>query len=90
MEENLAKLRIRFPTLPLDVLRKIDRCRTERIRLFMLKGLPEDIRWIIEAMVRLDGEFHDSFVTNMPGMGRSTYAKKRRAKRMGVCYKCAK
>ena len=26
----------------------------------------------------------------MPGLGTSTYAKKRRAKQLGVCYKCAR
>ena len=26
----------------------------------------------------------------MPGLGRSTYAKKRRAKQLSVCYKCAR
>lgn len=90
METSLAKLKVRFPTLPNDVIRKIDRSRVERMRMLMHKGLPEDVRWVIEAKVRLVGEFDDSFVTNMPGMGRSTYAKKRRAKRMRVCYKCAR
>lgn len=90
MEESLAKLRIRFPTLPQDVLRKIYSCRLERMKALMRLGLPGDIRWIIEAKVRLAGEFNKSFVKRLPGMGRSSYSKKRRAKRMGVCHKCAR
>ena len=90
MKESLAKLRIRFPTLPQDVLRKIYKCRLERMKALMRLGLPEDIRWIIEAKVRLAGEFDKSFVKRMPGMRRSSYSKKRRAKRMGVCHKCAR
>ena len=57
MEETLSKLRNRFPTLPQDVLRKIYKCRLERMKTFMRLGLPEDIRWLIEAKVRLAGEF---------------------------------
>ena len=90
MKECLAKLKNRFPTLPKDVLRKIYRCKLERTRGLMCKGLPEDVRWIIEAKVRLAGELSDSFFRKMPGTGRSSYAKKRRAKRMGVCFKCAR
>ena len=90
MEETLSKLRNRFPTLPQDVLRKIYKCRLERMKAFMRLGLPEDIRWLIEAKVRLAGEFQDSYNRFMPGMGRSSYSKKRRAKRMRVCHKCAR
>ena len=90
MEETLSKLRNRFPTLPQDVLRKIYKCRLERMKAFMRLGLPEDIRWLIEAKVRLAGEFQDSYNRFMPGMGRSSYSKKRIAKRMGVCHKCAR
>ena len=90
MDESLAKLRNRFPTLPKDVLRKIYHCRFERMKTFMRLKLPEDIRWIIEAKVRLAGEINDSFVKHLPGTGRSSYSKKRRAKRMRVCHKCAR
>ena len=48
------------------------------------------MRWIIEAKVRLSGEFLKSFEKRLPGMGRSSYSKKRRAKRMGVCHKCVR
>ena len=44
---------------------------------------------IIEAKVHLTGGFHESFVKPMPRMGRSSYSKKRKAKIMGVYYKCA-
>jgi len=90
MEAHLMILRSRFPTLPQDSLRKIYKCRLERIKLLTRFGLPEDVRWIIEAKVRLAGEFHNSVIKHLPGMGRSSYAKKRRAKRMGVCHKCAR
>lgn len=90
MEETLAKLRVRFPTLPQDDLRKIYKCRLERLRVLMHLGLPEDVRWIIEAKVRLAGEFQDLFARHLSGMGRSSFSKKRRAKRMQVCYKCAR
>ena len=90
MEEALAKLKMKFPTLPQDLLRKIYTCRLERMKTFKRLSLPEDIRWIIEAKVRLAGEFSESIVKHMPRMGRSSYAKKRRAKRMGVCHKCAR
>ena len=90
MEEFLANLKNRFPTLPKDVLKKIYRCRLERMKTFTRLGLPEDVRWIIEAKVRLIGEIHESFIKPMPGMGKSSYSKKRRAKRMKVCSRCAR
>ena len=90
MEESLAKLKNRFPTLPKDVLRKIYSCRLERMKTFKHLGLPEDVRWIIEAKVRIACEIPKSLIEPMPGMGRSSYSKKRRAKRMNVCHKCAR
>ena len=56
----------------------------------MSKGIPNDLRWIIEARVRLAGESSDNFFSYMPGFGKSIYSRKRRAKIMGVCYKCAR
>lgn len=91
MEETLTKLRKHFPSLPQNALMKIYKARIERMRLLMLKNIPHDIRWVIEARVRLAGELSDSFISYMPGLGKSTYAKKRRAKQLGgVCYKCAR
>ena len=84
MEECLAKHRNKFPTLPQDVLKEIYNYRLERMKTFKRLGFPEDIRWIIEAKVRLVGELHKSFVKYMPGMRKSSYSKKRRAKRMRV------
>ena len=52
----------------------------------MHKGIPVDIRWLIEAKVRITGEFSDTLVSYMPGLGKSSYAKKRRAKRLRVYY----
>jgi hypothetical protein len=54
----------------------------------MNHGIPEDIRWLIEAKVRLSGESSNSFISYMPGTGKSTFAKKRCAKRLKVCHRC--
>ena len=62
MEETFSKLRNRFPTLPQDVLKKIDNCRLERIKAFTCLSLPEDIRWLIEAKVRLAGSTISSYL----------------------------
>jgi hypothetical protein len=56
----------------------------------MNHGIPEDIRWLIEAKVRLSGESSNSFISYMLGTGKSTFAKKRRAKRLKVCHRFAK
>ena len=90
MEEVFMKLKVRFPYFPQDSLRKIYRCRLERMKTLIRLGFPEDVRWIIEAKVRLAGEFQDFLVKHIPGMGKSSYSKKMRAKRLGVCHKCAR
>jgi hypothetical protein len=46
----------------------------------MNHGIPEDIHWLIVAKVRLSGESSISFISYMPGTGKSTFAKQRRAK----------
>ncbi|KAF3448083.1 hypothetical protein FNV43_RR08791 [Rhamnella rubrinervis] len=56
----------------------------------MDKGMHGDIYLIIEAKVRLVGESSYSFVSYMPEMGKSSYSKRRREKRMQVCHKCAR
>jgi hypothetical protein len=56
----------------------------------MNHGIPEDIHWLIEAKVRLSGESSNSFISYMPGTSKSTFAKKRRAKRQKVCHRCAR
>ena len=90
MEEVLANLHKQFPSLPQNSLMKVYKARLERMRLLMIKGIPTDICWVIEARVRLAGEYSNSSNSYLPGFGRSTYAKKRRAKQMGVCFKCAR
>jgi len=52
--------------------------------------IPEDIRWLIEAKVRLSGESSNSFISYMLGTGKSTFTKKRRAKQLKVCHTCAR
>ncbi|KAH9704470.1 hypothetical protein KPL70_011475 [Citrus sinensis] len=74
-----------------NALRKIYKARCKRLRLLMINGIPSDIRWLIEAKVRLAGEFSGQFVSYMPGFGKSTFAKKRRAKRLGSkCHNCVR
>ncbi|XP_052288997.1 uncharacterized protein LOC127903001 [Citrus sinensis] len=53
MEEIQHKLHKHFPSLPQNALRKIYKARCERLRLLMINGIPSDIRWLIEAKVRL-------------------------------------
>jgi hypothetical protein len=56
----------------------------------MNHGIPEDIRWLIEAKVRLSGESSNSFISYMPGTGKNTFANKHRAKQLQVCHRCAR
>ena len=49
----------------------------------MTKGIPFDNRWLIEAKVRLAGEFFYPFVSYMPSFGKSTFAKKMKVKQLG-------
>ncbi|KAK9230528.1 hypothetical protein WN944_023499 [Citrus x changshan-huyou] len=51
--EILAKLHKRFPSLPQNALLTIYKARSERMRLLMRNNIPADIRWLIEAKVRL-------------------------------------
>ena len=90
MDNRLVNLRKQFPSLPQNALTNIYSARFERLRMLMHKGIPADIRWLIEAKVRLTGEFSDALISYMPGLGKSLYAKKRRAKRLRVCFKCAR
>ena len=90
MDETLLTLKKKFPHLPPNALRKIYKTRFERLRMLMHKGIPEDIRWLIEAKIRITGEFSDLLIRYMPGMGKSPQAKKRRANNMKVCHKYAR
>ncbi|KAL9403289.1 hypothetical protein Peur_000261 [Populus x canadensis] len=90
MDTILEKLKKYFPALPQNAITKIYRARCARLKLLMNHGIPEDIRWLIEAKVRLSGESSNSFISHMPGTGKSTFAKKRRAKRLKVCHRCAR
>jgi hypothetical protein len=55
MDTTLEKLKTYFPALPQNAITKIYRARCARLRLLMNHGIPEDIRWLIEAKVRLSG-----------------------------------
>jgi hypothetical protein len=90
MDTTLEKLKKYFPALPQNAITKIYRARCARLRLLMNHGIPKDIRWLIEAKVRLSGESSNSFISYMPGTGKITFAKKRRAKRLQVCHRCAR
>ena len=82
MEEPIRRLRNRFTTLPNNLFKKIYDCRLEIMKIVMHLRLLKDVRWIIESKVRLAGEIHKSFVRSMLEIGRSSYSKKRRAKKM--------
>ena len=90
METILSTLKNQFPTLPKDVVKKIYKCRLERMKTLTCLSLPEHLRWIIKAKLRLAGEFNDSFSKRLPRLGRSSYSKKNRAKRIRVCHKWAR
>lgn len=90
MDVVVSSLSKRFPFFVKSDLVKIYHARCERLRLLMIKGIPADLRWLIEAKVRIGGEFRNSMVPRFAGLGKSTYSKKRRAKRMNVCRKCAR
>jgi len=90
MDTTLEKLKKYFPALPQNAITKIYRARCERLRLLMNHEIPEDIRWLIKAKVRLSGKSSNTFISYMPGTGKSTFAKKRRAKRLKVYHRCAR
>ena len=90
MDTTLEKLKKYFPVLPQNAIAKIYRARCERLRLLMNHGIPENIRWMIEAKARLLGESSNSFISYMPGKDKSTFAKKHRAKLLKVCHRCAR
>ncbi|XP_061949593.1 uncharacterized protein LOC133673016, partial [Populus nigra] len=68
--------------------------------LFYVSTMPWTIAGLLECprqkkvlertKVRLSGKSSNSFISHMPGTGKSTFAKKRRAKRLKVCHKCAR
>jgi hypothetical protein len=90
MDTTLEKLKKYFPALPQNAITKIYRARCAKFRLLMNHGIPEDICWLIEAKVRLSGESSNSFISYMPGTSKSTFAKKRCAKRLKVCHRSAR
>ena len=60
--EILAKLNNQFPSLPQNALFTVYKARFERIRLVMRNNKPADIRWLIEAKVRLAGDLPPKFI----------------------------
>ena len=77
MDTTLEKLKKYFSALPPNTIAKIYRVMCARLRLLMNHGIPEYIRWLIEAKVRLSCESSNSFISYMPGTDKSTFAKKR-------------
>jgi hypothetical protein len=90
MDTTIEKFKKYFPVLPPNTIAKIYRARCARLRLLMNHGIPKDIRWLIESKVRLSGESSNSFISYMPVTGKSTFAKKRHAKRVKVYHRCAR
>jgi len=80
IDTTLEKLKKYFPVLPPNAIAKIYRAKCARLRFLMNHGIPEDICWLIEAKVQLLGESSNSFISYMPGTGKSTFAKKHHAK----------
>ena len=78
MEEIQHKFHKRFLSLPQNALKNIYKAHCERLRLVMINGILDDIRWLIEENVKLTGEFFYSFVSYMRGFGKSTFAKKKK------------
>jgi hypothetical protein len=87
---TLEKLKKYFPALPQNAITKIYHARCARFKLLMNHGIPEDVRWLIEAKVQLSGESSNSFISYMFGICKSTFAKKRRAKRLKVYHRCVR
>jgi hypothetical protein len=75
MDTTFERLKKYFPILPQNVITKIYHARCERPRLLINHGIPEDIRWIIEANVRLSSESSNSFISYMPRTCKSTFEK---------------
>jgi glycosylphosphatidylinositol transamidase (GPIT) subunit GPI8 len=90
MDTTLEKLKTYFPALPQNAITKIYRARCARLRLLINHGIPEDIRWLIEAKVRLSDESSNCFILYMPRTGKSTFVKKHHPKRLKVCHTCAR
>jgi len=70
MDTTLEKLKKYFPALPQNAITKIYHARFVRLKLLMNHGIPEDVRWLIEAKVRLSGESSNSFISYMLGTGK--------------------
>ncbi|KAL6553812.1 hypothetical protein OROMI_019485 [Orobanche minor] len=87
---GLIAIEKRYPYLSKKMISKIYKSRLERMRLLMNNDIPFEIRLIIEAKVRIEGEFTATPTRFLPGLGKSIYAQKRRAKKLGICYKCAR
>ena len=78
MDRNkiLAKPHNRFPSLPQNALFTIYKAQSEHMRLLMRNNIPADIRWLIEAKVRLASELPPKFIAYMPGCGKGNYERK--------------
>ena len=75
--EILAKFHKRFPSLFQNALLIIYKARSECMRLLMRNNISVNIRWLIEAKVRLAGELPPKFIAYMPGCGKGNYTRKR-------------
>ena len=89
MDLQLSKIRKYYPSLLMTDLKKIDAARCERLKLLMCNNILENIRWLIEEKVRLAGKNSPSF-KHFLDLGKSSLAKKQRAKRVNGCHKCAR
>ncbi|KAL6579219.1 hypothetical protein OROMI_009435 [Orobanche minor] len=90
MGKTFKNIENQFPYLSKKEILKIYKCRAEQMRLFMRYNIPHDIRFIIEARVRITGESSETPTRFLSGLGKRSYAKKQRANKMAICYKCAR
>ena len=56
INEILVKFHNQFPSLPHNALLTIYKVRSKCMQLLMRNNIPADIRWLVEAKVRVGGE----------------------------------
>jgi len=83
-------LKWRTPSKTSKKYPNMSRYHLKRSRFFIKSGLSRDMHEIIEAKACLASELPSLFIKHLLDMGKSSYAKKCRVKRMKVCYKCAR
>ena len=76
MNTILVKLHMQFPSLPRNAILIIYKVQFERIHLLVNNNTPVNLRWLIEAKVRLVRELPPKFIAYMPCCRKRNYARK--------------